>query len=43
MTTKRTTLKSITANNGSDSCGIAFVERKAVGVDEEIKASTFAA
>ena len=39
MTTKRVTTKSVFTAPGSASCGIDSAERKAVGVDNEIKAS----
>lgn len=39
MSTKKTASKSISVNGDSNSCGIGSPERKAVGVDDEIKTS----
>jgi DNA-binding FrmR family transcriptional regulator len=39
MSTKKTASKSISVNSDSNSCGIGSPERKAVGVDDEIKTS----
>ena len=39
MATKRTSQKSISTTNEGVSCGIDSTERKAIGVDAEIKAS----